>query len=936
MGDKKNKSYHGILKDLAELSSRYGMRPEDKIQKSLILSLEYFDLDIAIISRIQNSQYEVLFSDSKLDDLSPKRGDRFHLENTYCDLTYRANNLVSIPHMSQSKEHSGHPCYREFGLESYIGTPLFVKQIRFGTFNLSSPNPRQDAFNEEQIDLFRFLGPWLENILGQWSQELEARKAKKETRKLSRLSDSFQEVARIGGWELDLEKETTVWTKEIYKIYGIPEDTLTDKIQGLSYYEKEDQKRLERKIQECIEKGTRFDDIFSFYDANGQHKWVRAIGERRNQDGDKKIIGTFQDVTEHIQAKIELEEKSNELNTFFNNSQALQCIADKEGALVKANQAFLDFFGYLKHELRANHYATFIHPEDRSYTVKLLEGLCPESPTVYYHNRVLCKDNIYRTVRWTVNLDSKKSLYYVSGTEISALIDSQQEIEKHKEFLQKTLDELPAIFYAKDPSGRFLMVNNGFRNLFNLSDKEILGRTNHELFPKKIADLFRESDLKTLKSKKTEEIEEHAYDANGTTRIYHSVKFPYLDSKGHAFATGGISMDITEKKEFEKEAFQNSKMSSIGQMAAGMGHEINNPLAIIKGYLGIVQDKLKKVDYLEDKRIETYFEKMETASDRIASIVKGIRLFSKNDLSALEVIDLYDLLEETAKNLRELYAREGASIEWQEKSTKINYHAKVDRARVQQLFINLISNAKDASKTQKARKIKISFENSNNFVRIAFQDNGSGIPSGHRERIFDPFFTTKGINEGVGLGLSIAHDTVQRLNGSIDFKTSSEGTTFFVELPLSDERIEIENPEKADTTESFSVKKATHNVLIVEDEEALREALEVLLQNLGVDILSFSDSIEALEYLKLSSRQYDAILSDIKMPGLDGIELSKEIRKLETHSNLQIVLMTGGVDLDIKEISEQNPGLIDNFLYKPFHSEDLQNLLRTLKSNQAA
>ncbi|MCO4755119.1 MAG: PAS domain-containing protein, partial [Bacteriovoracaceae bacterium] len=157
--------------------------------------------------------------------------------------------------------------------------------------------------------------------------------------------------------------------------------------------------------------------------------------------------------------------------------------------------------------------------------------------------------------------------------------ESRKLLEEHKRFLINTLNNIPAVFYAKDRDGRLISINTAFEKLYKLKEQEVIGKTDHELFGAEVADAFRKNDLVVINKKDVIEAEEGAVGGDGKLRLYHSYKFPYYDEHGEVIATGGISIDVTEKKELERQAFLNSKLASVGELAAGVGHEINNPLA---------------------------------------------------------------------------------------------------------------------------------------------------------------------------------------------------------------------------------------------------------------------------------------------------------------------------------------------------------------------
>lgn len=249
--------------------------------------------------------------------------------------------------------------------------------------------------------------------------------------------------------------------------------------------------------------------------------------------------------------------------------------------------------------------------------------------------------------------------------------------------------------------------------------------------------------------------------------------------------------DISNRKRLEKNLEEQrkitqhqSKLASIGQLAAGVGHEINNPLAIIKGYLSSIESEIKQ-KLPEELKIQTMIHKIDVAADRISNIVKGLRTFSRSDAIQLGIFNFKDAIEETFQLLREIYQKEGVTLLLETEKDK-NFHLYGNKGRMEQVIINLLANAKDATEGQPNRLITLKLKELNGKVILTVQDTGKGIPASVADRIFDPFFTTKDVNKGTGIGLAITSSIIKEHDGEISFTTEENvGTTFKIELPLT-------------------------------------------------------------------------------------------------------------------------------------------------------
>ncbi len=401
-------------------------------------------------------------------------------------------------------------------------------------------------------------------------------------------------------------------------------------------------------------------------------------------------------------------------------------------------------------------------------------------------------------------------------------------------------------------------------------------------------------------------------------------RFSDWDSNGEPTRFTGTHLDITEKIETEKALMRNAKLASIGELAAGIGHEINNPLSIVRGYLNLL---LKKEPKLPGDIVET-LEKVNHASIRIQKIVAGLKNFSQIEKSTKEnFFNVKNLFFEMENMLKAIYDAEGISLSFSYDQIHAGACIPGDRLKLEQILLNLFSNAKDATEGQSKRLITLSSQTTPSHVTISISDNGHGISNDLKGRVFDPFFTTKDIGKGTGIGLSLVHSFITKdFNGEIDILDSrfETGCTFFIKIPIEvidyrDEGFDIKKPEP---TRKFSIK-----AMLVDDEQGILELLKLQLEDMGIETSCFSDGEEAFKHYQQNPNTYDLILSDIKMPKLSGPELLKKIRHHKSIKRPKFIFMTGGMN-DILEhnIDEDYDELIE----KPFNEESFLKKLEGL------
>ncbi|MBF0206143.1 MAG: PAS domain S-box protein [Oligoflexia bacterium] len=397
---------------------------------------------------------------------------------------------------------------------------------------------------------------------------------------------------------------------------------------------------------------------------------------------------------------------------------------------------------------------------------------------------------------------------------------------------------------------------------------------------------------------------------------------------------------IQEKEKLQVKLFHSSKLASIGTLAAGIAHEINNPLTIIKCNYQILNQEvdatIKKIkeDIIPNCSIEKgiqiddddinmidirgILKIQEQASDRIASIVNNLRIYSRPDTDFLESFNLNSTIMETIMFCEAIFKRSNIMF-----CTEFNFKRPIIEAnagKIQQVLMNIFSNSKDAieEKANNNGLITIQTNQKGSNVEVRITDNGIGIDSSVFDKLFDPFYTTKSVGRGTGIGLSISQSLIDSFNGSIHIEsTKNVGTTCVIELPLT---VEYNKSSKNYITEK-DFKKITGKVLIIEDEKDIRVILKKFLISFGLDVDESPDGMDGLNRIK--QNKYDYIITDIKMPKLNGDQLILEMKKLNILET-KILIITGGITSDFTEnqhrIIEEN---VYGIISKPFSKENI-------------
>jgi CheY-like chemotaxis protein len=364
----------------------------------------------------------------------------------------------------------------------------------------------------------------------------------------------------------------------------------------------------------------------------------------------------------------------------------------------------------------------------------------------------------------------------------------------------------------------------------------------------------------------------------------------------------GTVLDITERKNIEAQLLQAQKMESIGRLAGGVAHDFNNLLTVINGYADFVLRRLSA-----DDQVYPQVKEIRSAGDRAAELTQQLLAFSRKQVLQPKVLNLNDIVRDSDKMLRRLIGEDIELVCVLDPSARF---VEADPGQLNQVIVNLAVNARDAMPG--GGKLIIETANSEQEVSLTVRDTGHGMEAGTLEHIFEPFFTTKGVGKGTGLGLATVYGIVRQSAGHISVQSEvGSGTTFTIRLPASE----------GDTPRNASDKPqpgGSGNVLLVEDEEAVRRLIATILEQHGYHVLVANDGEEALSVYKHARPRIDLLISDVVMPRMRGNELAAHLRELQPE--MRVLFISGYTD---PSISNQVISAGSNFLQKPFKVDAL-------------
>jgi PAS domain S-box-containing protein len=413
-------------------------------------------------------------------------------------------------------------------------------------------------------------------------------------------------------------------------------------------------------------------------------------------------------------------------------------------------------------------------------------------------------------------------------------------------------------------------------------------------------------------------------------RRCYEMKFNTLrDKDGVRIGAYQFVYDVTERlaaqdrlTKAEEALRQSQKMEAVGQLTGGVAHDFNNLLTIIKSSTDLLRGR-----NIPDERRRRYMDAISDTVDRASKLTGQLLAFARRQALKPEVFDAGERIQAITEMLRTVV---GARVDIVTDLGRERCLVEADLSQFETALVNMVVNARDAMNGEGRLTIRIAEEDGRpgvrgqsgspgRFVAVSLTDTGSGIPPDKLPHIFEPFYTTKEVGKGTGLGLSQVYGFARQSGGDVVVESEvGRGTTFTLYLPRSD-RMAVGAPSDARGSPTLASGHG-RRVLVVEDNAEVGTFSTQLLQDLGYETTWAANAEEALSILS-EADGFDAVFSDVVMPGMNGVELGREIRRL--YPNLPVVLTSG-----YSEVLAQESRHGFELLHKPYAAEDLSRMLR--------
>ncbi len=643
--------------------------------------------------------------------------------------------------------------------------------------------------------------------------------------------------------------------------------------------------------------------------------------------GKPSVQVVVRDVSERIQTAEEMKR----LYSAIQQTDDHIFITDRNGIIEYVNSSVEKCTGYRKEEIIGKTPAIFKsgrHP-DSFFKKMWQEILSGNTFSAVFVNRAK-NGALYfeeKTITPIRNSRGEITHFVSTGRDITERIQAEERLKESEERFRRFFEQDLTGDFIATPRGRIQFCNPAFARMLGFDTVKAAARANFREFypnPEQWSELVR----RLKKEKKLEQIEVQLNRRDG--RPIHIIEnvIGIFDRRGRLRGIQGYLFDVTEHKKLEEQLRQSQKMEAIGQLAGGIAHDFNNLLTVINGYCELLLTQLPPDDPAYNK-----IQMIQNAGEKAASLTSQLLAFSRRQVMKPEVVNLNRLITGLLRMLRRLI-RENIDIETCLAGDLGN--TKIDPMQMEQVLVNLVVNARDAM--PQGGKIIIETQNvwldenytrthfdikEGPYVMLAVSDTGIGMSKEIQDHIFEPFFTTKEKGKGTGLGLSTVYGIIKQSNGYIlVYSEPGQGTTFKIYLPRIMETAPLPTSRKS----TISTLMGNETILIVEDEEMVRQLAITILKDHGYRVLAAQNGEEALEIGQHYKGPIDLLLTDVVMPSINGPELGRSLK--QKHPRLKIIFMSGYTDNTIQYHLQSTEGAL--FIQKPFSSQKLLQTIRKL------
>ncbi len=745
-------------------------------------------------------------------------------------------------------------------------------------------------------------------------------------------------MSLVGTWEWDPKTDTASWSAELYRIVGRDLSLLPPRFAEHSRLcTPESWNRLNAAVETCLQAGTPFELDLEIVRPDGSARWILNCGEAvRDARGNvTRLRGTIQDITERKQAEQAIRQSDN----WLDNATRIAHLGAWNWNIVDQSEIWSDeqfrIFGLVPGTGQPT-FQTFLqalHPEDRDRIMQAIEKtLAGESPYEIEYRIVRPNGEVRHLVgKGEVYRDASGRPVRLVGTALD--ITESKRTEEALRLRERELQEAQRMAHIGswhwEPKSDTVTWSE---ELYRIAGRDSRlpapsYREHAQCYTPESWDRLKHAVEEALKSSTPYELDLELMRPDGSTRWIIARGEAGRDAHGNIIELRGTVQDITERKRLEEELMQAQKLEAIGRLAGGVAHDFNNMLGIILGRCELLQKSLAN-----DRKSAVHATEIKKSAERAAGLTRQLLAFSRKQVMQPKALNLNAVVADLAKMLRRLI---GENIELVLDLAPTLGMVNADPVQIEQVLMNLAVNARDAM--PKGGELRIATAQTEldaqyaeghppaipgSYVMCSVSDTGAGMDQHVASRLFEPFFTTKELGKGTGLGLSIIYGIVKQSNGYIwVYSEPGRGSTFKIYLP------EVQAPAEPVVGKAapVTVQGGSETILLVEDEDALREIIQLMLERAGYKVLAASTAQEAIRDAQEYASPIALLLTDVMLRGsVNGCELAQQLTALLPQT--RVLYMSGYSDHMIS--TSAGAGADTILLEKPFPGRTLLQKVR--------
>ena len=635
-------------------------------------------------------------------------------------------------------------------------------------------------------------------IAGLVFSRIRRRRAEGKLRESQELMEMATNAGGLGLWARDL-KGDDVWANEtLLSLCGFSKNDSFHANDLLAHIHPDDSARIVSEVQSAQEANLPFEGEFRILLPERRERWVLAKGRTVNQPGGRgaRRMGVVMDITERKQAEEALRESEARFRTMADTAPVMIWMLGPDKLCTFFNKGWLDYTGRTLEQELGNGWAEGVHREDLDRCLEIYVSSFNARQEFTMEYRLRRFDGDYRWVldNGVLRLDSNGTFlgYIGSCIDITERKRAEETSATERKFLRQVIDIDPNFIFAKDREGRFTLANQAVADAYGTTVEGIIGKTDAEFNPNhEEVEFFRRMDLEVIDTLRERFIpEERITDAQGKVRWLQTVKRPIVEKDGSANQVLGASTDITKRKETESELQHQreelahvTRISTMGELAASLAHELNQPLTAILSNAQAAQRFLSaKPPDLEE--IRDILKDIVEDNSRAGEVIRRMRALVKKEDLAFVDLDLAGVIRDVMQLVHSDAILRNVRVSL-ESSSKLPL-VRGDRVQLQQVVLNLLLNAFDATKDTPVveREVVVRAEmNGAGMVEVAVRDHGVGLTSDKLDKVFQPFYTTK--RDGLGMGLSISRSIIEAHGGRLWAENNTDrGATFYFTVPV--------------------------------------------------------------------------------------------------------------------------------------------------------